>query len=710
MKFSLKQYLVLLSCLVSTNAAVAQGYDVEGTDYYEAKATTQILLEDASNLYIEMAKSFACVISDSRPDATPNGVWSALLSENKCGLNNGDAATLASGVAQSSRASNELPQELSMWVDTASGDQFVVAVQLHESAEEFAPYGRWSFAYYMHSSPRIPGETFTAEDSPSTGFVLVSKDDDPSNAGGVVIEGYDSFYEPGDSESVNGKFIFSADLKNSKFIGRDMRDGYETYDIGHVGQANEDYYYQVSVTFADDGTIEPGSEEESCFARNSTWKTGYKADLFDYATGEKIPFTGAFSFKQADQPANRGYYGTWGVWLADEDTRLNPSDPTMDIVTESNANFDLIWSPGDLLDSGGASVLKSSEFLNAVGGTQFTCSSACFTSVSAPYSFDTIVSADGVPDDGSNEKYILTNVSHNQPLTLFHDVNGNGAIDPSDKPIRYDFSVNWDHENQTNSYSSYSSDASDTFSWSESELDVWRRMDLEDSDGESFIWQPRATVWDHVIVAMQEDGSVYEMSEELTLEKNYNFSSDDVNGSRERGNDASGDFWILAFDSPHNNPGTGAGDCLEVSDDHFICEIDLDALEYNNANDPEDTNTKFTFDGQSLRSQYYGGVETKLGWINVLNPKNGVILSDVNDQDKKYVVVNREMGEHLDRLDEGDEAACNDIAFTSLATLGLDLNDVPEEGDYVLPQFLWSDKPEDSGSCKVVIGELGNDC
>ena len=146
MKFSLKQYLVLSSCLVSTNAAVAQGYDVEGTDYYEAKATTQILLEDASNLYIEMAKSFACVISDSRPDATPNGVWSALLSENKCELNNGDATTLAFGVAQSSRASNELPQEISMWVDTANGDQFVVAVQLHESAEEFAPYGRWRFA------------------------------------------------------------------------------------------------------------------------------------------------------------------------------------------------------------------------------------------------------------------------------------------------------------------------------------------------------------------------------------------------------------------------------------------------------------------------------------------------------------------------------------------------------------------------------------
>ena len=42
MKFLKK--LALISCLISPNAVMAQGYDVEGTDYYKAKASTQIWL------------------------------------------------------------------------------------------------------------------------------------------------------------------------------------------------------------------------------------------------------------------------------------------------------------------------------------------------------------------------------------------------------------------------------------------------------------------------------------------------------------------------------------------------------------------------------------------------------------------------------------------------------------------------------------------
>jgi len=82
---------------------------------------------------------------------------------------------LGSGINQSSRASNETPQEGSIWFTSADGNKFVVSVALHESAEDFAPYGRWNFAYYMYSTPGMPGETFTAENSPATGFVLVAK-------------------------------------------------------------------------------------------------------------------------------------------------------------------------------------------------------------------------------------------------------------------------------------------------------------------------------------------------------------------------------------------------------------------------------------------------------------------------------------------------------------------------------------------------------
>jgi len=237
--------LAILTCLISPNALIAQGYDVEGTDYYKAKASTQIWLEDASNLYIEMAKAFACIIADSRTDATPNGVWKTLIDETKCGLGDSrsQALVLGAGINQSSRASNETPQEGSIWFTSADGNKYVVSVVLHESAEDFAPYGRWNFAYYMYSSPGMPDETFTADDSPATGFVLVGKDTDPQNPGGIVIENYERF-EDDQLDSVRGKFVFSADLSTAKFIGRDQSfDNFgNPYDKGQAGRTNENNY------------------------------------------------------------------------------------------------------------------------------------------------------------------------------------------------------------------------------------------------------------------------------------------------------------------------------------------------------------------------------------------------------------------------------------------------------------------------------------
>ena len=119
----------------------------------------------------------------------------------------------------------------------------------------------------------------------------------------------------------------------------------------------------------------------------------------------------------------------------------------------------------------------------------------------------------------------------------------------------------------------------------------------------------------------------------------------------------------------------------------------------------------FQFNGQSLHSQYYWGLETNLGYINVLNPKNGTILTDINDADKQYVILNKEMGNYLDRLDEGDEEACDAISFDTLAELGLGLSDIPDKGDYTLPQFSWTDQPAvTSDTCEVVIGKLGEGC
>jgi len=718
--------LAILSCLISPGAVIAQGYDVVGTDYYKAKASTQIWLEDASNLYIEMAKAFSCIISDSRTDATPNGTWTTLIDETKCGL--GDSETksvvLGSGVNQSSRASNETPQEGSIWFTSADGNKYVVSVALHESAEDFAPYGRWNFAYYMYSTPENTDETFTAATSPASGFVLVSKDTDPDNSGGVVIESYDEIVGEGDdsiNDSVRGKFIFSADLTTAKFIGRDIsdRDG-NPYDQGQAGRTNENYYFQVSADFVDD-ELDTSTAKESCYARNSSWKTGYQAALYDYTTGEEIPFTGSFSFTTTvEGSSTRGYFSQWGVWLADEDMLPEPSSPTLEIVDSASNALDLIWTSGELLDDTGTSVLTTSTHMSAEGGTNFVCTSSkdneCLLGTGdvtdAPFSYN--AAKDDLIEDSSNntEFYILSNSSHAEPLTLFHDANRNGLIDSGENPIRYDFSVDWDNNAGAEKWYSYSNNANGTRSYA---VTLDKSMSLKDSNDNDLTWKLNYYKWDHNYVAIKEDGNKYDISPPLYLEKDYDFETDDVNGGRPVLTDEEGPYWILAFDSPHNNPGRPGVDeiglCLESDDFGYICEINLEELKYNSSGVSDNTNTVFEFNGQSLHSQYYGGVETGRGFMNVLTPKNGTILTDVNDENKKYVVLNKEMGDFLDRLDEGDEAACNPIRFDTLTELGLSLSDIPEKEDYALPQFSWSDQPAvTSDTCEVVIGKLGEGC
>ena len=724
--------LAIISCLVSPAAVIAQGYDVEGTDYYKAKASTQIWVEDASNLYIEMAKAFSCIIADSRTDATPNGVWKTLIDETKCGL--GDSGTksvvLGSGINESSRASNETPQEGSIWFTSADGNKFVVSVALHESAEDFAPYGRWNFAYYMYSTPGIPGETFTAEKSPATGFVLVSKDTDTNNPGGIVIESFDRNDEgDGELDSVRGKFIFSADLTTAKFIGRDQSNDNngDPYDEGQAGRTNEDYYFQVSADFVDtdgDGEgdeIDETSVKDACFARNSSWKTGYQAALYDYTTGEEIPFTGAFNFTTTvDETSSRGYFSQWGIWLDNDDFYPDPSSPTLQIVDNSNDVFDLIWTSGELFDINRASVLTSSDYLNAKDHTKFVCTPSdtneCLlgtgTSTDAPFTYNA-VKTDAIEDsENDNELYILSNADHAEPLNLYHDANRNGEIDSGENPIRFDFFVEWDNDAKVEKYYSYSSE---TNGEREYDFNMDREMSLTDSEGNVFTWNPNYHRWNHNYVAINEDDNKYEISPSLYLQKDYDFLNDDVNGARSRQDED----WVLSFDSPSENPGRyhlkEVGDCLASEDHGYICEIDLDKLAYNFSGDPDNTNTVFEFNGQSLHSQYYGGVETNLGWISVLNPKNGTVLTDINDADKKYVVLNSEMGDFLDRLDEGDQQACDDakLSFESLAELGLGLSDIPNEDDLekALPQFSWSDQPAvTSDTCEVVIGKLGEGC
>ena len=143
---------------------------------------------------------------------------------------------------------------------------------------------------------------------------------------------------------------------------------------------------------------------------------------------------------------------------------------------------------------------------------------------------------------------------------------------------------------------------------------------------------------------------------------------------------------------------------------NYSCEIDIAGLSYNNSGDANNTSTVFQFDGQQLQSRHHWGVETSNGYISILNPKNGTILTDTKEPSKKYVVVNTEMGEFLDILTEGDASRCDGIAFSSLAEINLSLSDIPDATDYDFPGFSWNPPSLPANACNVVIGELGESC
>ena len=73
-----------LSVFVISASPILADYDDVGTDY--SKATTEKWSEDRTNDYVEMASSFACIISKSRPDVLFNNSYETLISEVDCGL------------------------------------------------------------------------------------------------------------------------------------------------------------------------------------------------------------------------------------------------------------------------------------------------------------------------------------------------------------------------------------------------------------------------------------------------------------------------------------------------------------------------------------------------------------------------------------------------------------------------------------------------
>lgn len=519
----------------------------------------------------------------------------------------------------------------------------------------------------------------------------------------MVVNGWDKYSEGGSWETVRGKFVYiGGSIENTKFIGRDQTSDDADEGAGQVGATNDIAYYQVAADF-DNGDVVPGSIVDACFERGNAWKSSWRTSLYDYSDGSRIELKGAFPFMTAtgENTATRGWYDKWGAWIENSDAALSPGE-TMSIINQHNQTaYTLTWAGGRLENEFGKFVSRNPTFANASSPTQFTCTNGCYANnnnAALPYTH-AVFAAGGPVSVDTETKYLLTSVDETnfEPLTLYHDADGDGQIDQGEKPVRWDFaSSTWTDDAEYVSYSDPSDTGDTYYTAGGGEIQNWpyRRMELT-SNGQTYYWSFEPFPWSAVYAAHDSNGDVYEMDEPISASRTYDFSNDDMNG----------DISSLTI---YNEGGANNIDDTDCSPVGGGCTFPTDASFMNG-------DLEFEYDGSTLRLYGLQGETTMIGqnqeWLHLVNPKNGAVLTDLSDQSKKYVVTQQEVGEFF--IPEADNQLCidEDVTFTALSDLEFTLSDVPEETDFTFPTLTWADKPALSeATCEVTEGVPGPGC
>ena len=215
--------------------------------------------------------------------------------------------------------------------------------------------------------------------------------------------------------------------------------------------------------------------------------------------------------------------------------------------------------------------------------------------------------------------------------------------------------------------------------------------------------------WDNSIAAHKEDGSLVTLDDPIII--NYTYAATD---DRNNGMSIS-----LRSKDPYN-PLTG---CTDIQDSGG-----------NTQSDPGDASTKYgvacsnvkpadfagekfllEFDGQEI--QGIPGFEICTDdlcsgftyYTRLVNLKDGTQLTDTKGN--KYVFLASGVSTAFQPSANG-LADCSDIAFSSLANLGIEASDLPgtinrSSTDYPLPSSAWTDAPTTS-SCTVTMGDTSN--
>ena len=296
--------------------------------------------------------------------------------------------------------------------------------------------------------------------------------------------------------------------------------------------------------------------------------------------------------------------------------------------------------------------------------------------------------------------------------TLYIDPTGNGPSN-DDRAVMFDFSAN----ERTNAYTTYgASPASATLTVTRNGQPIiqwpFKSLELRNvGDTKKYKWRFGAFGWDHSVIALKADGTVYNMDKPMLLEYDHAASKDlnegkEITFYKEFGNDhdpvpslcgtpAAG---ARNYPAGHSAAGEAVTECVVEPSDFGTKKY---FLRYNGKwvdGLPEMEGRNSELDPNGFR-------------VAMINPELGteVTHTDAAGVVTKYVLKPLAVAEMF--LEEPVAANCNDITFTSVAQFGWDMTDLPASTMVPLPSNTWASKPAKTDlKCTVSQGVVPSAC
>ncbi len=326
------------------------------SDY--VKDPTHVYVEERSVEGFRTINEILCMVSQTKYDAMLNsGPYVALIDQNKCSSNKGDASTAAQESQNQSsgtdapryikwavnvtRADNNSPEYLSAWIhepaQETNGDPSKIVfakMTITEGKSDVNPIGIFVINFRAVDAANPAVELFKgflkAERDPGTGKILLKLASDNAQWQATEQATLDKGVDP-----VTGAFDGTGKGKVHTACTNTQNQFDTTTDIAY----NADFFLRSE------------GANSVCLDRNTFDHSAWSYGLYDNVTGARINRDSGFSINtQQDGTGYFGWVGYWGVWLDNSAPALtnNQTVYNIDYRTRTATTYNVFLANGRL--------------------------------------------------------------------------------------------------------------------------------------------------------------------------------------------------------------------------------------------------------------------------------------------------------------------------------------------------------------------------